>query len=78
MLNQYGSVLCISCGSSMRRATIEPDQTHTSNVTFECRYLPCGQSRVMVLGRSALQRDVRSSRRRSIKPRTPNGRHDRP
>jgi hypothetical protein len=31
----------------------------------------------MVLGRSPLQRDVRSSRRRSIKPRTPNGRADR-
>jgi hypothetical protein len=77
MLNQYGSVLCISCASSMRLATIEPDDADTSTVTFECRYLPCGQSRVMVLGRSPLQRDVRSSRRRSIKPRTPNGRADR-
>jgi hypothetical protein len=74
MLNQYGSVLCISCASSMRLATIEPDDADTSAVTFECRYLPCGQSRVMVLGRSPLEQDVRSSRRRSIKRRTRNQR----
>jgi hypothetical protein len=74
MFIQYGSVLCISCASSMRLATIEPDQADTSTVTFECRYLPCAQSRVMVLGRSPLKQDVRSSSRRSMKRRTWNQR----
>jgi hypothetical protein len=74
MLIQYGSVLCIACASSMRLATIEPDECGTSTVMFECRYLPCGKSRVIALGRSPLQRDVRSSRRRSIKPRGRNQR----
>jgi hypothetical protein len=68
MLIQYGSVLCVACASSMRLAIIEPGEPGTSMVMFECRYPPCGKSRVLALGRSPLQRDVRSSRRRSIKP----------
>jgi hypothetical protein len=50
MFNQYGSVLCISCESSMRLATIEPGEAGTSTATFECRYPPCAKSRVMVIG----------------------------
>jgi hypothetical protein len=30
MFNQYGSVLCISCESSMRLATSEPGEAGTS------------------------------------------------
>jgi hypothetical protein len=74
MLVHYGSVLCIACASSMRLAIIEPGEVGTSMVTFECRYPPCKKSRVIALGRSPLQRDVRSSRRRSIKPRGRNQR----
>jgi hypothetical protein len=60
MFNQYGSVLCIACESSMRLATIEPNAEGWSTVTFECRYLPCGRSRVMVIGKSQLGQDVLS------------------
>jgi hypothetical protein len=35
MFNQYGSILCISCESSMRLATIEPGEAGTSTATFE-------------------------------------------
>ena len=35
MFNQYGSVLCISCESSMRLAKIVPGEAGTSTVTFE-------------------------------------------
>jgi len=62
MLIQYGSVLCIACASLMRLAIIEPDKPGTSRVMFECRYQPCGKSRVLALGRSPLQRDVRGRR----------------
>jgi len=34
MFNQYGSVLCILCGSSMRLA-IEPGEAGTGMETFE-------------------------------------------
>jgi hypothetical protein len=37
MFNQYGSVLCILCASSMRLATIEPGEAGTSTVTFQRR-----------------------------------------
>jgi hypothetical protein len=50
MFSQYGSVLCISCESSMRLATIEPGEAGTSTATFESRYPPCARSRVMVIG----------------------------
>jgi hypothetical protein len=60
MFNQYGSVLCNSCQSSMRLATIEPSAEGTSTVTFECRYLPCARSRVMVIGQPQLGQDVLS------------------
>ena len=60
MFNQYGSVLCISCESSMRLATIEPGEAGTSRVTFECRYPPCARSRVMVIGKPQLGQDVLS------------------
>jgi hypothetical protein len=60
MFNQYGSVLCIWCGSSMRLATIEPSAEGTSTFTFECRYLPCARSRVMVIGKPQLGQDVLS------------------
>jgi hypothetical protein len=53
MFNQYGSVLCISCESSMRLATIEPGEAGTSTATFECRYPPCARSRVMVIGKAS-------------------------
>jgi hypothetical protein len=46
MFNQYGSILCISCESSMRLSTIEPGEAGTSTATFECRYPPCARSRV--------------------------------
>jgi hypothetical protein len=55
MLDQYGSVLCVACASSMRLATIEPGEAGTSMVMFECRYPPCAKSRVMVLGRPEAQ-----------------------
>jgi hypothetical protein len=64
MLDQYGSVLCVACASSMRLATIEPGEAGTSKVMFECRYPPCAKSRVMVLGRPQLRQDARSSRER--------------
>jgi hypothetical protein len=64
MLDQYGSVLCVACASSMRLATIEPGEAGTSMVMFECRYPPCAKSRVMVLGRLQLRQDARSSRER--------------
>ena len=60
MFNQYGSVLCISCESSMRLATIEPSAEGTSTVTFECRYLPCARTRVMVIGKPQLGQDALS------------------
>ena len=58
MINQYGSVLCISCKSSMRLAKIEPGEAGTSTVTFECRYPPCARSRVIVIGKPQLGQDV--------------------
>ena len=61
MFNQYGSVLCISCESSMRLAKIVPGEAGTSTVTFECRYPPCGKSRVMVIGKPQLGQDVLSA-----------------
>jgi hypothetical protein len=61
MFNQYGSVLCISCESSMRLATIEPGEAGTSTATFECRYPPCARSRVMVIGKAELGQDVLSA-----------------
>jgi hypothetical protein len=61
MFEQYGSVLCISCESSMRLATIEPGEAGTSTATFECRYPPCAGSRVMVIGKAALGQDVLSA-----------------
>ena len=60
MFNQYGSVLGISCESSMRLATIEPGAEGSSTVTFECRYPPCARSRVMVIGKPQLGQDVLS------------------
>jgi hypothetical protein len=59
--NQYGSILCISCESSMRLATIEPGEAGTSTATFECRYPPCARSRVMVIGKAELGQDVLST-----------------
>ena len=59
MFNQYGSVLCISCESSMRLAAIEPGEAGTNTATFECRYPPCARSRV--IGRSQLGQDVLSA-----------------
>jgi hypothetical protein len=44
MFNQYGSVLCILCGSPMRLATIESGEAGTSMETFECRHNPCIRS----------------------------------
>ena len=61
MFNQYGSVLCISCESSMRLAKIEPGEAGTNTVTFECRYPPCARSRVMVIGKPQLGQDVLSA-----------------
>jgi hypothetical protein len=60
MFNQYGSVLCNSCESSMRLATIEPGEAGTSTATFECRYPPCAESRVMGIGKMQLGQDVLS------------------
>jgi hypothetical protein len=60
MFNRYGSVLCISCESSMRLATIEPGEAGTSTVTFECRYPPCAKCRVMVIGKPQIGLDVLS------------------
>jgi hypothetical protein len=60
MFNQYGSVLCISCESSMRLACIEPGEAGTSTATFECRYAPCAKSRIMVIGKPQLGQDVLS------------------
>jgi hypothetical protein len=60
MLNQYGSILCIACESSMRLSTVEPGEDGTSTVTFECRYPPCAKSRVMVIGKPQLGQDVLS------------------
>jgi hypothetical protein len=60
MLNQYGSVLCIWCESSMRLATIVPGEAGTSMATFECRYPPCAESRVMVIGKPQLGQEVLS------------------
>jgi hypothetical protein len=61
MFNQYGSVLCILCESSMRLATIEPGEAGTSTATFECRYPPCASSRVMVIGKAELGQDALSA-----------------
>jgi hypothetical protein len=58
MFEQYGSVLCISCKSSMRLATIVPGDAGISAVTFECRYSPCARSRILVLAKPELGRDV--------------------
>jgi hypothetical protein len=60
MFHQYGSVLCISCESSMRLATIEPGEAGTSMATFECRYAQCAMSRVMVIGKPQFGQDVLS------------------
>jgi hypothetical protein len=60
MLNQYGSVLCVSCESSMRLSTVEPGEDGICRVTFECRYPPCARSRVIVIGKLQLQEDVLS------------------
>jgi hypothetical protein len=61
MFIQYGSVLCISCGSSMRLTAIEPGETGTGTVTFECRYPPCARSRVLVIGKPQLGQDMLSA-----------------
>jgi hypothetical protein len=71
MLIQY-SVLCIACTSSMRLATIVPDEGGTSMVTFECRYPPCGKLRVIArqiaaAARRAVRGGGRSSRGGRIK-----------
>jgi hypothetical protein len=58
MFNQYGSVMCISCGSSMRLAVIEPDEAGVSTVRFECRYLQCARSRLLVIGQPRLAQEV--------------------
>jgi hypothetical protein len=60
MFNRYGSVLCISCESSMRLTKIEPGEVGTSTVTFECRYPPCARSRVLVIGKAQLGQDALS------------------
>jgi hypothetical protein len=60
MLNQYGSVLCVSCESSMRLSTVEPGEDGICRVTFECRYPPCARSRVMVIGKLQLGQDMLS------------------
>jgi len=60
MFNRYGSVLCISCESSMRLTQIEPAEAGTSTVTFECRYPPCARSRVLVIGKPQLGQDALS------------------
>jgi hypothetical protein len=61
MLNQYGSVLCVSCESSMRLSTVEPGEDGICRATFECRYPPCARSRVMVIGKLQLGQDVLSA-----------------
>jgi hypothetical protein len=61
MSNQYGSVLCIACESSMRLATIEPGEAGNSTATFECRYPPCARCRVMVIGKAQFGQDVLSA-----------------
>ena len=61
MFNRYGSVLCISCESSMRLTKIEPGEAGTSTVTFECRYPPCATSRVLVVGKPQIGQDVLSA-----------------
>ena len=58
MFNQYGSVMCNSCGSSMRLATIEPDEAGISTVRFECRYAQCARSRILLIGQPRLAQDV--------------------
>jgi hypothetical protein len=58
MFNRYGSVLCISCESSMRLTKIEPGEAGTSTVTFECRYPPCASFRVLVIGKPQLGQDA--------------------
>ena len=63
MFNQYGSVMCNSCGSSMRLATIEPDGAGISTVRFECRYPQCARSRLLVIGQPRLWQDVSSELR---------------
>jgi hypothetical protein len=60
MFNQYGSVLCVSCESSMRLSTVEPGEDGICRATFECRYPPCARSRVMVIGKLQLGQDVLS------------------
>ncbi len=45
MFYQYGSVLCLSCRSSMRLITIVPDEAGVTTFTFACRYAPCAGSR---------------------------------
>jgi hypothetical protein len=60
MLNQYGSVLCVSCESSMRLSTVEPGEDGICRATFECRYPPCARSRVMVIGKLQFGQDVLS------------------
>jgi hypothetical protein len=58
MFNQYGSVMCNSCGSSMRLATIEPDEAGISTVRFEWRYPQYARSRLLVIGQPRLAREV--------------------
>jgi hypothetical protein len=58
MFNQYGSVMCSSCGSSMRLAAIEPDEAGMSTVRFECRRPQCARSRLLVIGQPGLAQEV--------------------
>ena len=58
MFNQYGSVMCNSCGSSMRLAVIDLDEAGVSTVRFECRYSQCARSRLLVIGQPGLAKEV--------------------
>jgi len=53
MFNQYGSVLCILCGSSMRLA-IKPGEAGTSMETFECRHNPRSVHRELAMMQSCI------------------------
>ncbi len=58
MFYQYGSVLCLSCRSSMRLVTIVPADVGVTELTFTCRYAPCGSSRVFVIRKPRRGLDV--------------------
>jgi hypothetical protein len=51
-----GSVYCLRVLDAACR--IEPGETGTSKITFECRYPPCAPLRVMVIGKTLLGRVV--------------------